>query len=301
MDTNRLRDDFNLTAVNLMKGGIVYANFVTTVSPHHAWEARCTDQGFGLQHTLQTHQVKFDGVLNGVDYDIWNPETDPHIPFQYSTETVQEKYRNKQALRDRLLLRNEYKPIIAYIGRLDTQKGLHLIRHTLFSCLQRQCAQFVLLGTSPEPGINAYFWQIKHQLNDNPDCHLELSYSEELSHLIYAGADMLIMPSIFEPCGLPQMIGMKYGTIPIVRSVGGLVNTVFDRDYSDKPPHERNGYVFHNTDERAIDSALERAIGLWHMYPEKFRELMLNGMRHDFSWNHPGAKYVGIYDYIRHK
>lgn len=298
---DRMRDNLNPTAVNLMKGGTVYANFVTTVSPHHAWEARCTDQGFGLQHTLQVHQGKFDGVLNGVDYDIWNPETDPHIPVQYNTETIQEKYRNKQALRDRLLLRDEYKPIIAYIGRLDTQKGLHLIRHTLFSCLQSQRAQFVLLGTSPEPGINEHFWQIKRQLNDNPDCHLELSYSEELSHLIYAGADMLIMPSIFEPCGLPQMIGMKYGTVPIVRAVGGLVNTVFDRDYSHKPPDERNGYVFHHTDERAIDSALERALGLWHMYPEEFRKLMLNGMRYDYSWNHPGGKYLGIYDYIRHK
>ncbi len=301
MHHDRMRDSFNPSALNLMKSGIVYSNFVTTVSPQHAREARSTDQGFGLSHTLRVHQGKFDGVLNGIDYDVWNPEIDRYIPVHYSAETVPEKYRNKEALRDRLLLRKDYKPIIAYVGRLDAQKGLHLIRHTMFYCLKHNCAQFVLLGTSPEPNINAYFWQLKHQLNDNPDCHLELSYSEELSHLIYAGADMLIMPSLFEPCGLPQMIGVKYGTIPIVRGVGGLVNTVFDRDYSDKPSHERNGYVFYQSDYGAIESALERAIGLWYSYPEEFRELMLNGMRHDFSWNHPGSKYLGIYDYIRHK
>jgi len=301
MRYEKMRDNFNPGAVNLMKGGIVYANFVTTVSPHHAWEARSTDQGFGLGPTLQTHQVKFDGVLNGIDYDVWNPEIDGYIPSRYNVDTIQDKYGNKEALRNRLMLRNDYKPIIAYVGRLDMQKGLHLVRHTLFYCLEQNRAQFVLLGTSPEPHINAYFWQLKHHLNDNPDCHLELSYSEELSHLIYAGADMLIMPSMFEPCGLPQMIGLKYGTVPIVRAVGGLVNTIFDRDYSDKPVEERNGYVFHQTDHAAIESALDRAIGLWYLYPDQFRTLMQNGMRYDFSWNHPGARYLAIYDYIRHK
>jgi starch synthase len=182
--SDRLRDEFNPGAVNLMKGGIVYSNFVTTVSPQHAWEARCNDQAFGLERTLQIHQGKFDGVLNGIDYDTWNPEIDPHIPARYNMETLQDKYLNKDALRDRLLLRKDFRPIIAYVGRLDTQKGLHLIRHTLLYCLQHNAAQIVLLGNSTEPGINAYFWQLKHQLNDNQDCHLELGYNEELSHLI---------------------------------------------------------------------------------------------------------------------
>jgi starch synthase len=301
MHHDRLRDHTNPGAVNMMKGGIVYANFVTTVSPHHAWEARCTEQSFGLGPTLQTHQVKFEGVLNGIDYDVWNPEIDTHIPVRYGVDTIDDKYRNKEALRDRLLLRRDYKPIIAYVGRLDTQKGLHLVRHTLFYCLEGNRAQFVLLGTSPEPHINAYFEELKHQINDNPDCHLELSYSEELSHLIYAGADMLIMPSMFEPCGLPQMIGLKYGTVPVVRAVGGLVNTVFDRDYSTKPMEERNGYVFHQTDYGAIESALNRALGNWYSYPGEFRKLVQNGMRYDFSWNHPGARYMSIYEQIRHK
>jgi len=297
---DRLRDNYYPGALNLMKGGIVYSNFVTTVSPHHAWEACCNGQGFGLERTLQIHRVKFDGVLNGVDYDVWNPETDPLIPVQYNIGTVQEKYRNKEALRDRLWLRKDYKPIVAYIGRLDPQKGLPLIRHALFYCLQNN-AQFVLLGSSPDANINADFWRLKHLLNDNPDCHLEIGYNEELSHMIYAGADMIIMPSIFEPCGLPQMISLKYGTVPIVRAVGGLVNTVFDRDYSNRPQEECNGYVFHQTDYGAIESALHRAICLWNDYPEEFRRLIINGMRHDFSWNGPGAKYLEIYDYIRDK
>jgi starch synthase len=300
MHYDRLRDNFNPGAVNLMKGGIVYSNFVTTVSPQHAWEACSAGQGFGLERTLQIHRVKFDGVLNGVDYDVWNPEIDPYIPARYNVETVDEKYRNKEVLRDRLWLRKEYKPIIAYIGRLDPQKGLHLIRHALFYSLEHN-AQFILLGSSPEKDINAYFWHLKNHLNDNPDCHLEIGYNEDLSHMIYAGADMIVMPSIFEPCGLPQMISLKYGTIPIVRAVGGLVNTVFDRDYGDRPSNECNGFVFHQTDYYAVESALSRAIGLWNDYPDEFRKLIVNAMRHDFSWSGPGAKYLEIYDYIRKK
>jgi starch synthase len=300
MHYDRMRDNFNPRAVNLMKSGIVYSNFVTTVSPQYAWEACWDGQGFGLEGTLQTHRVKFDGVLNGVDYDVWNPEIDRCIPANYNIATVEEKYRNKEALRDRFWLRKDYKPIVAYIGRLDPQKGLHLIRHALFYSLQHN-AQFVLLGSSPEVSINTHFWHLKNHLNDNPDCHLEIGYDEELSHMIYAGADMLIMPSLFEPCGLPQMISLKYGTVPIVRAVGGLVNTVFDRDYGNRPPEEVNGYVFHQTDYIAVESALNRAMGLWNNYPAEFRRLIVNGMKHDFSWSGPGAKYLSIYDHIRHK
>lgn len=299
-DYHRLRDNFNHSALNLLKGGIVYSNFVTTVSPHHAWEARHTDQGYGLGHTLHIHGVKFGGVLNGVDYDVWNPEIDRYIPYRYGPDTIDAKYGNKEALRDRLLLRKDFKPIIAYIGRLDHQKGVHLIRHALFYSI-RYGAQFVLLGTSPDPAINNEFWRIKREINDNPDSHLELGFDEELSHLIYAGSDMIIVPSLFEPCGLTQMIALKYGTVPIVRAVGGLMDTVFDRDYSHRPPEERNGYVFHHADYPGIESAMHRAIGLWYGYPDEFRKLMLNGMRYDFSWNHPGQHYLNIYEYIRHK
>jgi starch synthase len=186
------------------------------------------------------------------------------------------------------------------VGRLDTQKGLHLIRHALFYSLWNG-AQFVLLGSGSELGINDYFWHLRHHLNENPDCHLEIGFDEELAHLIYAGADMIVVPSMFEPCGLTQMIALRYGMVPIVRAVGGLTDTVFDRDYSSKPPWERNGYVFHHADYAAIESAMRRAIGLWYLYPEEFRQLIINGMRYDYSWNHPGQNYVNVYEYIRHK
>ncbi|MBW4497998.1 MAG: glycogen synthase GlgA [Oscillatoria princeps RMCB-10] len=300
-DIDRLRDSGNETALNLMKGGIVYANFVNTVSPHHAWEARFTDIGCGLGHTLYAHQHKFGGVLNGIDYNVWNPEIDSYLSYHYSPDDLKGKAQNKKALRERLWLRNANKPIICYIGRLDDQKGVHLVHHGIYYALHRG-AQFVLLGSATEPGINSWFSHEKNHLNENHDCHLELGFNEELSHLIYAGADMIIVPSNYEPCGLTQVISLKYGTVPIVRGVGGLINTVFDRDYdSNKPPEERNGYVFYQTDAQALESAMDRAIDLWNSKPKEFRKLVKQGMEYDYSWNHPGSQYVGIYDFIRHK
>jgi len=297
---DRMRDNIDPFALNLMKSGIVYSNFVTTVSPTYAGEIKYTDEGYGLGHTLHVHQGKFGGILNGIDYDVWNPETDRHIPYRYGKDNLDIKYGNKEVLRHRLLLRNEYKPIIAYIGRLDHQKGVHLIKHAIFYALEHGC-QFVLLGSSPDHDISSYFWNLKHHFNDNPDCHLEIGYDEELSHLIYAGSDMIIVPSLFEPCGLTQLIAMKYGTIPVVRDTGGLRDTVFDADYSHRPFNERNGYVFHNFNNEGLESALHRAIGMWYIYPEYFRELIVNGMNFDFSWNHPGQHYLNIYEYIREK
>jgi starch synthase len=297
---DRLKDNLHPSALNFMKGGIVYSNFVTTVSPKHAWEAHHTDQGHGLGDTLHIHQDKFGGVLNGLDYEVWNPEIDPHIPSHYSIANVDDKYGNKDALRDRLLLRKDFKPIIAYVGRLDVQKGVHLIRHGLFYSL-KSGAQFVLLGNSPEASINEDFWHLKQQFNDNEDCHLEIGFDEELAHLIYAGADMIIMPSMYEPCGLAQLIALRYGTVPIVRSVGGLADTIFDRDFSDKAITARNGYVFEAADYLGIESAMQRAIGLWYDYPNEFRKLVIQGMQYNYSWHRPGQHYLDIYEHIRNK
>ena len=142
-------------------------------------------------------------MLNGVDYDLWNPEIDPLIPARYGSEWIDGKYFDKIALRDRFLLADEFKPLVASIGRLDRQKGVELIRHALFYALA-EGAQFVVLEGSGDLAIGAEFWRLKYELNDNPDCHLELGFSVELAHLIYAGADLLVMPSIFEPCGLTR-------------------------------------------------------------------------------------------------
>ncbi|MGB3240687.1 MAG: glycogen synthase GlgA [Geitlerinemataceae cyanobacterium] len=298
---DRLQDNFNPFVLNLMKGGIVYSNFVTTVSPHHAWEARFGEFGYGLGHTLELHHQKFGGILNGIDDEVWNPAVDRFIPEPYTPETFEIKAKNKKALREKLLLQDTDKPLICYIGRLDDQKGVHLVHHAIYYALHND-AQFVLLGSATEEGINNWFWHEKQFLNDNPDVHIELGFNEELSHLIYAGADAIVVPSNYEPCGLTQTIGMKYGTVPIVRGVGGLVNTVFDRDYDEfHLPDERNGYVFHQTDRYALESAMERALGLWKYYPEEFQKLAIQGMNCDYSWKISGDKYVNIYEAIRHQ
>lgn len=300
MTPDKLLDHTHPTAVNLMKGGIVYSNFVTTVSPRYALEIATTGQGYGLQGVLSAHRAKFGGVLNGIDYNVWNPEIDPHIPHRYGVTEFAGKFANKAALRQRLLLADHFRPIVAVVSRLDPQKGLPLIRHSIFYSLANR-AQFVLLGSGSEQAITDHFVGIKHHLNDNPDCHLEIGYDEELAHLIYAGADILVVPSVFEPCGLSQLIAMKYGTVPVVRATGGLANTVFDANHADKPYHERTGYTFEHNDIPGLESALGRAIGLWYRFPRYFNELALNGMRQDFSWNQPGQDYQNIYEYVRAK
>lgn len=298
---DRLGDNNNAGSINFMKGGIVYANYVNTVSPHHAWEARFTDIGCGLQPTLDAHQDKFGGILNGVAYDVWNPEVDSLIAENYGISDFENKEKNKKALRERLLLAANDKPIVAFIGRLDQQKGVHQVHHGLYYSLAND-AQFVLLGSASEPGLNDWFWHEKIHLNDNPDCHLEIGYNEELAHLIYAAADIMIVPSNYEPCGLTQIISLKYGTVPVVRGVGGLVNTIFDVDYDQNhAPEERNGFVFSENDSYALESALGRALNMYHQKPESFEQLSKRGMACDYSWKSPGDQYEGVYEHIRHK
>jgi starch synthase len=177
---------------------------------------------------------------------------------------------------------------------------VHLVHHAIFYALERG-AQFVLLGSSPDAAVTRQFWHLKQHLNENPDVHLELRFDPELAHLVYAGSDLLVMPSMFEPCGLAQLIALRYGTVPIVRASGGLADTVADRDHAADPPEQRTGYVFEHADHHAIESAMARAIGLWHGDPQGFRGLALNGMRIDRSWAQPAQDYLNIYDYIRHK
>jgi len=195
------------------------------------------------------------------------------------------------------MLRDKFKPIVAVISRLDPQKGVHLISHAIFYALANN-AQFVLLGSSPDRAISDHFYALKSQLNDNPDVHLEIGYDEELAHLIYAGSDMFVIPSAFEPCGLTQLIAMKYGTVPVTRATGGLVDTVFDANYAHKPYEERTGYTFEDFDVEGLESALGRAIGLWYKYPKYFHQLRTNGMRQDYSWCTSGEHYLNIYNHI---
>lgn len=298
MTQDRLSHPSDPRAVNLMRGGIVYANFVTTVSPRYAWEVQNTEQGMGLQGTLKAHARKFAGVLNGIDANVWNPETDTHLVETFTAHSLPNKARNKAALRQQLGLQDASKPIVSVISRLDRQKGVDLLQHAIYYALDNGC-QIVLLGSAPDPTVDRLFRSIEREMEGSPDCHLELAYDEDLAHRIYAGSDMIVIPSIYEPCGLTQMIAMRYGAVPIVRRVGGLADTVFDANYSDKPFEERNGYVFNDSTREDLESAMARAIGLWFRFPEYFRQLRVNGMQSDHSWSRPAQQYLSIYGDIK--
>lgn len=307
-DQNRMQDPQEGRLVNLLKGAIVYANAVTTVSPNYAKEVLTPEGGKGLEGTLNFYKEKFTGILNGIDYSYWNPEIDKFLPAHYSARELpaSKKDRNtldkkgfiKKILREKLNLAEDHRPIVGCITRLVPQKGIDLIKHTIKHIVEKK-GQFVLLGSSPIPSINAEFHELKQHYTEHPHIHLTLHHQEELAHLIYAGSDMFIVPSIFEPCGLTQMIAMKYGTVPIVRKTGGLADTIFDVDYSKKPFEETNGYTFDVPNCAGIDSAVDRAIQCWFQDYEKWRRLMLNGMKMDFSWNHPSDRYLEIYRKLR--
>ncbi len=296
----RLAHHDNAGGVNLLKGGIVYSNFVTTVSPHYAWEIQNTELGMGLQSTLLTHRDKFGGVLNGLDYSVWNPDTDPLIPHTYNHERLNEKMHNTRALRERLGLQDVHQPVVSVVSRLDGQKGVDLMIHALRFALANH-AQFVLLGAAMDEGTQQTFEALQQEFATSADCRLVLEHNETLAHWVYAGADMIIIPSVYEPCGLTQLIAMQYGTIPIVRHTGGLADTVFDANYAEQAFEHRNGYTFNDSTADGVESGLRRALGLWHEYPDYFRQLRLNAMNSDHSWNASAQHYVNIYKHLLNK
>ena len=295
---DRLLDDHRAFAVNLMKGAIVYSNAVNTVSPTYAREIMTPDGGKGLDGILRQYHTKVRGIINGIDFETWNPATDPLIPVNYSADTFDRKFANKRILREKLGIKDDYRPIVACITRLVHQKGLDLIKHAIFHTL-RIGGQFALLGTSPMESINQEFRDIGAGLYHDPHSYIGVTYNEELAHLMYAGADIIIVPSIFEPCGLTQIIGLRYGTVPLVRRTGGLADTVFDHDFDPRPHHERNGFVFDTIDAPGIEHALNRAVGCWFNGSQHFNALAANGMRTDNSWERSAAEYEAMYNAIK--
>lgn len=309
-DENRMKDVLDPKLINLLKGGVVYSDFVTTVSPNYAWEVKTPEGGRGLDQLLVKYKNKFAGILNGIDYSYWNPEIDRYLPTHFSARelpnskkdrsTLDKKAYIKKLLREKLMLAEVHRPIVGCITRLVPQKGIEMIKHVILHIVEKG-GQFVLLGSSPITEINSEFHALKHLFADHPHVHLILHHQEEMAHMIYAGSDMFIVPSVFEPCGLTQMIAMKYGSVPIVRKTGGLADTVFDVDFSGRKFEETNGYTFDFPDNQGIDSALERAISCWYEEPDKWRKLMLNGMNIDFSWNKSSDCYLEIYKQLINK
>jgi starch synthase len=310
LNLEKLQDPHHPKSINLLKGGIVYADYITTVSPNYAWEAKTAEGGRGLNPVLIKYEDKFAGILNGIDYSYWNPEIDRYLPAHFSSReiplnkkdhnTIDKKAYIKRLLRERLALEESHRPLVGCIARLVPQKGIELIKHIIMTIGSRG-GQFVLLGSSPISEINAEFHALKHRFSDSSYVHLTLQHQEELAHLIFAGSDMFIVPSLFEPCGLTQMIAMKYGSVPIVRRTGGLADTIFDVDHSDKPLEMTNGYTFNHPDIKGIDSALDRALSCWFHDPNKWRQIMVRDMNQDFSWDKSSNAYLDIYKKISDK
>ncbi|KAK8958221.1 hypothetical protein KSP40_PGU002774 [Platanthera guangdongensis] len=294
---DRMQDNLAFDRINPLKGAIVFSNIVTTVSPTYAQEVLTPECGRGLHGTLTIHSKKFVGVLNGIDTDSWNPSTDIVLPVKYSADDLQGKAENKDGLRRHLGLSSKkaFQPLVSCITRLVPQKGVHLIRHAIYQTMELG-GQFVLLGASPIPHIQMEFEGLASHFKNHPDARLILKYDEVLSRLIYAASDMFIIPSLFEPCGLTQMIAMRYGSVPIVRRTGGLNDSVFDVNDKTIPVQFRNGFSFSKPDEQELNNALKHAFDYYTRNPENWRKLVQNIMRLDFSWDSSAQQYEELYE-----
>ncbi|KAJ7967695.1 starch synthase 3, chloroplastic/amyloplastic [Quillaja saponaria] len=270
----------------------------TTVSPTYSKE-------IAGNPAIAPHLQKFHGIINGIDPDIWDPYEDKFIPVSYTSENVVEgKRAAKEALQQRLGLKKADLPLVGVITRLTHQKGIHLIKHAIWKTLERN-GQVVLLGSAPDPRIQNDFVNLANQLHSThaDRARLCLTYDEPLSHLIYAGADFILVPSIFEPCGLTQLTAMRYGSIPVVRKTGGLYDTVFDVDHDKERAEaqglEPNGFNFDGADAAGVDHALNRAISAWYDSRDWFNSLCKTVMEQDWSWNRPALDYMELYHAAR--
>ncbi|KAF5205102.1 Glycogen synthase [Thalictrum thalictroides] len=294
---DRMQDHSSHERVNPVKGAVVFSNIVTTVSPTYAQEVRTAEGGRGLHKTLNAYSKKFIGVLNGIDTDAWDPSTDSYLKVQFNFDDLLGKRENKADLRKHLKLSSAdpMQPLVGCITRLVPQKGVHLIRHAIYRTMELG-GQFVLLGSSPVEHIQREFEGIAKHFENHPQIRLILKYDEALSHSIYAASDMFIIPSVFEPCGLTQMIAMRYGAVPIARKTGGLNDSVFDVDDDTIPLQFRNGFTFLTPDEQSAGNALERAFSHYRKNIESWQQLVQRNMKIDFSWDSSASQYIELYE-----
>ncbi len=276
--------------VNFMKGAIECSNKVTTVSPTYAEEILNSYYSFGLQDILGARKYKLSGIINGIDVDINDPATDKALFKNYTKETVADKAANKKGLQQMLNLdQNPNVPVIGMVTRLTEQKGMELIAN-VFEAILSKGVQMVVLGSGD--------WKYESLLKDMqkrfPDkLRAVLGFSGDLASKIYAGADIFLMPSKFEPCGLSQMISMRYGTIPVVRETGGLKDTVVPYNGA---TGQGTGFTFYSYNAHDMLYAIERAVGLYYDYKDDWKKLVQNAMSQDFSWNNICKQYVALYE-----
>jgi starch synthase len=275
--------------VSLMKAAIMFADHVTTVSPTYALEIQSSsDFGMGLEGVLKDRAASLTGILNGVDYNIWSPQKDKLIPSRYFHANLSGKKKNKLELLHRagLPLRME-QPLLGIISRLDNQKGFDLIAE-IFDELMKENLQFVLLGTGNEK-YHRFFSQKETEYSTKFRAYL--AFDNTLAHLIEAGADIFLMPSRYEPCGLNQMYSLKYGTVPVVRKTGGLADTVVDFDEESR---QGTGFVFENYDADELLKTLRRAIRLFGR-KRLWYKIVKQGMMMDYSWGKSAEEYTELY------
>lgn len=273
--------------LNLMEQAIYAADVVTTVSPTYAQEIQRREYGFGLDGLLRQRRERLAGIVNGIDTEIWNPATDPLIPARFSPRDLRGKRQCKMELQRRQGLRVDPDvPLIGVVSRLDDQKGIDLIVQSLGDIWALTEAQFMVLGS----GHNGYENAFRSATYYHGDRVANwIGFNNEVSHLVYAASDIFLMPSSFEPCGISQMIAMRYGALPVVRSTGGLVDTVLDRSQPGGV-----GYQFGPYDKGSMLHALGRALRDYYQR-EAWSETVRRAMATDFSWTRSARKYVDIY------
>ncbi len=267
--------------VNILKGGVVFSDSISTVSPTYAAEIQTSDFGCGLEGVLAKRQDSLFGILNGLDYSIWAPSVDKFIAKRYDMRNLEDKYKNKQDLQRETRLTVERRiPLLAMVSRLAEQKGLDILTEVLDEICGLNL-QLIILGT----GDIKYHKLLNEKSKKFPRVlRLYLKFDNVLAHKIYAGSDIFLMPSKYEPCGLGQMISLKYGTVPLVYKTGGLADTV----------NEENGFLFDNYTASNLIATIKQAI-LLYQDRKKWREKMRKGMISNFSWQESAKKYIQLY------
>jgi starch synthase len=278
--------------VSFMKSGLYYARHITTVSPTYAREIQTAAQGFGLDGLLRARAHDLSGILNGVDDSVWNPARDALIEHPFDARHAGAKALNKAHLQSHTGLRvSADVPLFALVSRLTEQKGLPLVLAALDEILQ-QGGQLIVLGSGEHPLEQGF----SRQALAHPDqVAVRLGYDEPFAHRIFAGSDVTLVPSLFEPCGLTQMYGLKYGSLPLVRRVGGLADTVVDTDLETLDNHSATGFVFDRFDETDFRHAVRRAFALYRRHGD-WNRVRQTGMRLAFDWTSAARQYTDLYE-----
>jgi len=284
--------------LNMLKTGIAFADSINTVSPTYATEIQGPEQGCGLEGILQDRVDRLSGILNGIDSSDWNPATDKLIPANFDAAfDVESGSPGKAKCKRELQIESKVAvdpdvPLIGIVGRLAEQKGWSLILPIMRQWLQSVDAQWVILGTG-DPDYH-HVLNTLHRLHPNK-LGLTLGFSNELAHRVEAGADMFVMPSRFEPCGLNQMYSMAYGTIPIVRRTGGLADTVINATQENIENKTATGFSFEEFTSAALESALAKSLRMFNDDRKNWNQLIHNGMTKDWSWTASARKYDELY------